>query len=149
MTHYRLPALAFASVTFFALSGAPALAEDNRQLATLPAAAQATLKQEMLDNLLAINDIIAMLGEGKVKEAGLLAEEKLGESAMGRNRALPIDARPGVHMPKAMHDLGILGHKAATTFAKAASTGDRDKALAALPGITGTCVACHYSYRTR
>ena len=138
--------VAFIAATFAAQA---ARADDNRQLATLPAPAAETLRQEMLDNLLAINDIVALLAEGKVKEAGLAAEEKLGVSAMGKNRALPVDARPGVHMPKAMHDIGIQGHKAASEFAKVAATGERDKALAALPAMTGTCVACHYSYRTR
>ena len=35
-----------------------ALAEDTRQRATLPAAAQESLRLEMLDNLLAINEVL-------------------------------------------------------------------------------------------
>ena len=31
----------------------------------------------------------------------------------------------------------------------AAATGDRDQAMAMLPGLTGTCVACHAAYRVR
>ena len=30
-----------------------------------------------------------------------------------------------------------------------ASTGERSRALALLPNLTGACVACHYSWRTR
>ena len=39
--------------------------------------------------------------------------------------------------------------QAASEFAAAAKTGDRDKALALLPNLTSACVACHFSYRTR
>jgi predicted site-specific integrase-resolvase len=52
----RLARLGFACVSGLLLSHA-ALAEDTRQLATLPPAAKESLRQEMLDNLLAINEI--------------------------------------------------------------------------------------------
>ena len=85
----------------------------------------------------------------KIWEAGELVEARLGMSAMGKHRDKPFDARPGPHMPPAMHGIGMDGHKAASEFATAAKTGDRDKALALLPNLTSGCVACHYSYRTR
>ena len=132
-----------------ALLAGQALAEDNRQLATLPPAAQEALREEMQGNLLAINEILTLMAAGKVKEAGQLAETSLGKSAMGKHRDKPFNARPGPHMPPAMHEIGIDGHTAASEFAKAASTGDREKALSLLPNLTGACVACHYSWRTR
>ncbi|MBK7023120.1 MAG: cytochrome C [Sulfuritalea sp.] len=132
-----------------ALLAGQALAEDNRQLATLPPAAQEALREEMQGNLLAINEILTLMAAGKVKEAGQLAETSLGKSAMGKHRDKPFNARPGPHMPPAMHEIGIDGHTAASEFAKAASTGDREKALSLLPNLTGGCVACHYSWRTR
>ncbi len=125
------------------------LAEDRRQLATLPPAAQESLRQEMLDNLLAVNEVLTLMAAGKTKEAGEAAEAKLGVSAMGKHRSKPFDARPGPHMPPAMHGIGIDGHKAASEFATVAKTGDRDKALVLLPTLTNACVACHFSYRTR
>ena len=134
--------------SLFFLSTA-AMAEDARQLATLPPAAQESLRQEMLDNLLAINEVLALMAEGKVKEAGVAAEAKLGMSAMGKHRSKPFDARPGPHMPPAMHGIGMDGHKAVSEFAAVAKTGDRDKALALLPNLTSACVGCHFSYRTR
>jgi hypothetical protein len=124
-------------------------AADNRQLAPLPAAAQEALRQEMLDNLLAINEVLTLMAAGKVGEAGTAAEAKLGVSAMGKHRDKPFDARPGPHMPPAMHGIGIDGHKAVSEFAAAAKSGDRDKALALLPNLTTACVGCHFSYRTR
>ena len=132
-----------------ALISTVAVAEDTRQLAPLPPAAQESLRQEMLDNLVAVNEVLSLMAEGKVKEAGAAAEAKLGLSAMGKHRDKPFDARPGPHMPPAMHGIGLDGHKAVSEFAAVAKTGDRDKALALLPNITSACVGCHFSYRTR
>ena len=126
-----------------------AVAEDARQLVKLPAPAQEALREEMQGNLVALNDVLSLIAAGKIKEAGEAAETKLGMSAMGKHRDKPFDARPGPHMPPAMHGIGIDGHKAASEFATAAKTGDRDKALALLPNLTAACVACHFSYRTR
>ena len=127
----------------------PALAEDTRQLAKMTPEARETLRQEMFDNLLALNNILTMLAANQVKEAGEVAEKELGRGAMGKNAHLPFEARPGPQMPRDMHQLAISGHFAASDFATAAASGDRDKALAALPAVTGTCIACHASYRTR
>lgn len=138
---------AFIFALFF-LSTA-ALAEDTRQLAKLPEPAQESLRQEMLDNLVAVNEVLSLMAAGKVKEAGEAAEAKLGMSAMGKHRNKPFDARPGPHMPPAMHGIGMDGHKAVSEFAAVAKTGDRDKALALLPNLTAACVGCHFSYRTR
>ena len=136
---------------FFALSlvSTAAVAEDTRQLAKLPAPAQEALREEMQGNLVALNEILSLIAAGKIKEAGEAAETKLGMSAMGKHRTKPLEARPGPHMPPAMHGIGMDGHKAASEFAAAAKTGDRDKALALLPNLMSACVACHYSYRTR
>ena len=128
--------------------GAPA-AEDMRQLAPMPAAARDSLRDEMLGNLRALNDILGLVAQGKMKEAGALAEESLGLSAMGKNRSLPLDARPGAHMPPAMHGLGVEGHRSASEFARIAATGDRDKTMAALPLLSSACVACHHAFRIR
>jgi len=136
----------FAMVAFVAT---PAFAQDTRQLADLKPPAQETLRQEMLGNLIAINTIISLLAANQVKEAGELAENELGRSAMGKHAHKPFDERPGPQMPREMHQLGISGHIAATDFAKAAASGNRDKALAELPAVIGTCVACHASYRIR
>lgn len=132
-----------------AMLPAVASAEDTRQLAVLPPAAQESLRQEMLGNLVALNEVLVLMAAGKVVEAGALAEAELGVSAMGKHRGKPLDARPGPHMPPAMHGLGMDGHSAASEFARVAATGDRDKAAILLPNLTGACVACHYSWRIR
>ena len=135
---------------FFVFTAAAAThAEDTRTLAHLPPAAQESLRQEMLENLAALNEVLTLVGSGKLREAGEVAEVKLGVSAMGKHRAKPMDARPGPHMPPAMHGIGMDGHKAVSEFAAAAKAGERDKAMALLPNLTGACVGCHYSYRIR
>jgi cytochrome c556 len=136
-------------LALFALPAAHVFSEDTRQLAKLTPEARETLRQEMFDNLLALNNILTMLAANQVKEAGEVAEKELGRGAMGKNRHLPFEARPGPQMPNDMHQLAISGHFAASEFATAAASGDQDKALAALPAVTGTCIACHASYRTR
>ena len=124
-------------------------AEDMRQLAQLPAPAQQSLREEMQDNLLALHEIMSLVGAGKYAEAGTVAETRLGWSARGVHAGKPPEARPGLHMPPAMHALGMEGHKAASAFAAAAKSGDREQTLAALPNLLNGCVACHAAYRTR
>ncbi|PKO33819.1 MAG: cytochrome C [Betaproteobacteria bacterium HGW-Betaproteobacteria-7] len=138
-------------VLFLVLALLPAIAvgEDTRQVASLPEAAQASLRQEMQASLVALNEVLTLMAAGKVVEAGALAEAQLGVSAMGKHRGKPFAARPGPHMPPAMHGIGMDGHQAASEFARVAATSDRDKALALLPNLTGGCVACHSSWRIR
>jgi hypothetical protein len=144
-----MTARALTALVVVSLLASPALAQDPRQLATLPPASVESLREEMRDNLVALNEILSLVVAGKVKEAGVVAEQKLGLSARGRHRDKPMDARPGRHMPAAMHDLGMKGHEAASAFAAVAATGDREKALAALPGLNASCVSCHLAFRVR
>lgn len=132
-----------------AVSPPAAAADDTRQLAPLPPPAEAALREEMRGNLVTLNEIVSLLAAGKVKEAGEIAERTLGMSAMGKHRDKPMNARPGPNMPPAMHALGMSGHQDASAFARAAASGDRDQALAALPGLLNACVACHLAYRIR
>jgi hypothetical protein len=136
-------------IGFSLLLSGGVMAEDQRQLATLPRPAQEVLRLEMLDNLVSLNEILTLVAAGKFKDAGEIAEQRLGLSAQGKHRGKPFDARPGPHMPPAMHALAMDGHRAASEFAQAAQTGDRERTLALLPKLTSACVACHFSYRTR
>lgn len=137
------------SSLLFAVALPVAATEDMRQLAQLPVPAQQSLRAEMLDNLLALHEIVSLVGAGKYAEAGTVAESRLGWSARGVHAGKPPEARPGLHMPPAMHALGMEGHKAASEFAAAAGTGDREQTLAALPKLLNGCVSCHAAYRTR
>ena len=136
-------------ISLLAFAGAANAAEDVRILATLPAPAVEVLRDEMRANMLTLNEILVLVAEGKVKEAGLKAEQELGVSSMGRHRNKPFDARPGPHMPPEMHALGMEGHKSASEFARIAASGEYNKTVAALPRLTSACVSCHAVYRIR
>jgi hypothetical protein len=102
----------------------------------------------MRANLLALNEILGLVATGQAQGGGAVAERELGVSAMGKHRSQPFDARPGPHMPPAMHAIGMDGHQAASEFARslpvATATDDRRAAVA-----DRACVACHYVYRLR
>lgn len=136
------------SILLFALA-LPAAAEDMRQLAKLPVPAQESMREEMQDNLLALHEILSLVGAGKYAEAGAVAESRLGWSARGRHAGKPPEARPGLHMPPDMHAIGMEGHKTASEFAAVARKGNREQTLAALPNLMTPCISCHAAYRTR
>lgn len=131
------------------LSGGVSAAGDTRQLVPMPAPAQAALREEMLDFMGALSEIVGLLGDNKLAEAAQAADAKLGLGAMGRHRGSPVEARPAAHMPDAMHQQGRNLHLLANDFAKAARSGDLAKAVAALQPVTATCVSCHLTYRVR
>ena len=90
-----------------------------------------------------------LVAANRIKEAGEVAEKSLGRSAMGKNARLPFAHRPGPQMPPTMHEIGRGGHFAASEFAAAAASGNRERALALLPNLTASCVGCHAAYRSR
>lgn len=125
----------------------PADTSDTRQLVTMPAQAQALMRQDMLDHLAVMTELIGYLAENKWAEAGNLIETRMGKSTMGKHRATGMG--PGRFMPAEMHSIGIGMHEAASEFAELAKKGDSKGAYLALQKVSGACVACHYSYRTR
>jgi hypothetical protein len=127
----------------------PEVPPDNRQLVKMPPLPAALMREDMLDHLLALNEILALMGENKLAEAGEAAEQRLGRSTMGRMMVKAKGMGPGRFMPPEMHAIGMSMHDAASEFAQLAKSGDRAKAQAALAGITGKCVACHAAFRIR
>ena len=127
----------------------PQVPEDARQLVTMPPLPQALLREEMLDNLGALHEIIGLVANDKLAEAGDVAEKRLGRSSMGKHAARARGMGPGRYMPAAMHNIGLSMHDAASEFAQTAKAGERTAALAKLQQVTGACVACHAAFRTR
>jgi hypothetical protein len=124
--------------------------EDQRQFVQMPPAAQAVLRAEMIDMQLALHEIVGLLAAGKAKEAAAVAEGRIGNGARGtRHVGQKPGQMPGRHMPETMRQLAWGMHAAGSEFAEIAQGGDAGKALAALPKITGSCVACHATFRTR
>jgi hypothetical protein len=134
----------------FAVAMPVGAAEDTRQFVQMPAPAQAVLRAEMVDMLVALHEIIDLLGNGKAKEAGEVAESRIGNGAKAtRHVGMTPAEMPGRHMTEAMRKLAWGMHDAGSEFATIAKTGDAAKALTALPKLTGQCVSCHTAYRTR
>jgi hypothetical protein len=121
--------------------------DDQRQFVEMPPEAQQLMRQEMLNFLNTLTQIIGFLATDQLNEAANIAETQMGNSAMGKHRGNAMG--PGKFMPPAMRKICWSMHQATSDFAKIAEKGDTQKALAALQKVTGTCMACHYSYRTR
>jgi len=121
--------------------------EDTRQFVSMPDQARELMRKDMLDHLSALNEIIGYLVSNDLDVAADVAETRMGRSSMGKHRGTGMG--PGRFMPLEMRNLGWGMHDAATEFSKIAKQGDLKSAYSALQKVTSSCVACHYSYRTR
>lgn len=137
------PAQAQAPVQATAVPGS----EDTRQLVAMPAQARSFMRQDMLQHLTSLNEILGLLAAGQLREAGELAETSMGKSAMGKHRGS--EMAPGRYMPLTMRNLAWGMHGAASDFARITQEGDQAAAYSALQKVTASCVACHNIYRTQ
>lgn len=120
---------------------------DHRQLVSMPNEARQLMRKDMLDHLSALNEIIGLLAENNLDAAADVAETRMGKSSMGKHRATGMG--PGRFMPLEMRNIGWGMHESATELSQMAKEGNLQGAYSALQKITGSCVACHYSYRTQ
>ena len=127
-------------------------ASDDRQLVELPAPMQAHMMSNMRDHLLALNEILALLAEGKVSEAGDVAENRIGMSSLETHGA----AHLAPFMPEAMQTFGAEMHKASSRFALVAQEAEiegtyeaQQKVFGALADVTQYCNDCYAAYRIR
>lgn len=120
---------------------------DLRQLVSMPKQARQLMRQDMLDHLSTLNEIVGYLADNNLDAAAEIAETRMGKSSMGKHRATGMG--PGRFMPLAMRNLGWGMHESASEFSRVAKEGDLKGAYGALQKVTSSCVACHYSYRTR
>ena len=120
---------------------------DQRQLVSMPDETRQLMRNHMLDHLSALNEIIGLLAENNLDAAADVAETRMGKSSMGKHRATGMG--PGRFMPREMRNIGWAMHESATELSWAAKEGNLKGAYNALQKVTGSCVACHYSYRTR
>jgi len=118
---------------------------DLRHLASMPDEARRLMREDMLDHLAALNEIIGYLAENNLAAAADVAETRMGKSSMGKHRGTGMG--PGRFMPLEMRELGWGMHESATEFSLVAKKGDLKSAYNALQKVTSSCVACHYSYR--
>ena len=120
---------------------------DPRQLISIPEESRELMRQDMLDHLSALNEIIGYLAANDLDAAADVAETRLGRSSMGKHSGTGMG--PGRFMPDEMRSLGWGMHDAASEFSQIAKQGDVKNTYSALQKVTSSCIACHYSYRTR
>jgi hypothetical protein len=120
---------------------------DARQLVSMPDKAREIMRKDMLDHLSALNEIIGNLTSNRFDAAADVAEIRMGRSSMEKHQGTGMG--PGRFMPLEMRNLGWAMHDAATEFSKIAKQGDLKSTYSALQKVTSSCVACHYTYRTR
>lgn len=122
--------------------------EDGRQLVAMPDAARTIMRTDMLDHLVALNEIAGHLAENNLAAASETAENRIGNSAIGKHAAMARGQGPGRYMPDTMRQLGWGMHSAASEFAQTVKQGDQTKTYAALQKVMSSCVACHMTFRT-
>lgn len=143
-THYSRYARILYPLMLALLISSPALrAEDARQLVPMPALMQAHMLDNMRDHLATLNQILALLADGRTDAAGQLAEHKLGMSSLQAHGA----SHMAKLMPAGMRAAGTAMHRAASRFALVVQEGDSSATLQALHQVTSSCVACHAAYR--
>ena len=123
--------------------------KDNRELVNMPSPARLALRAEMRDRMAALDSVLQLMNAGKTKQAGEIAQNRLGVAVRGNHRRLPSAAQPEPYMAAEMQSMAFEGYKAASDFATVALTGDQATATALLPQLTGSCAQCHKAYRIR
>lgn len=124
---------------------AQAPVDDMRLLVPMPPETRKILRDQMKQFLATLAQIQGLLAEEKLEEAAELAETNMGRTERGKHGG----KGPGRYMPIAMRSLAWGMHDSASEFAEIASKGDLTASYKALQTVQYSCVACHFSYRTR
>lgn len=135
--------LGMAFLALFLAFPVGAAEQGERRKVDLPAMLKQHMHSNMRDHLATINEIQALLGQGKLDQAGDVAEERLGMSSLAAHNA----AHMAPYMPPEMQATGTEMHHAASRFAMTAKEGDLPRAVEALSRVTAQCVACHGAFR--
>jgi hypothetical protein len=120
---------------------------DARQPLKMPAAAQNTLRMEMLERLQALQQIFQAIAMGKPQEAAPVAKAAIGMGVMMRHGQRAPEAIPRNYMSEAMMPLSRQSHMLGDQLAEALQSGERGRIDAKLAEVVGNCVACHNLFR--
>lgn len=138
-----------ALMTLAALLGV-AHAQDAREGVKLPPMMRAHMLGNMRDHLLALNQILGDVADGRFDDAGKIAESRLGMSSLTFHDA----EHMAPFMPKPMQDMGASMHRAASRLvvvlqdaSVTPSAESMQKVAGALHAVTTSCAACHAAYR--
>jgi hypothetical protein len=152
-TGSKLATITAASIFALGIALGPAGAQqDSREMVKLPEMMQQHMLANMRDHLVALEEILENLADGKTTKAAEIAEGRLGMSSLSLHGA----AHLGKFMPKEMGALGTQMHHAASRFVVAAQNAELEPGLKsqrtvyrALQKVMENCNACHRSYRIR
>jgi len=124
-----------------------AAAEDNRIALDLPPDVKAQFLEHMRTHMNALNDVIQLMADGKIREAGEVARK---EMAIGKGAGF------GRYMPPEFREMGFDYHRTADDFARATADVSAPpdaaawaKAANGLAQITARCNACHATFRVK
>ncbi len=124
-----------------------AAAEDSRMAIDLPPDVKVQFLEHMRTHMISLNDVIQLMANGKIREAGALARK---EMAIGAGKGF------GRFMPPEFREIGFEFHKAADDFARATAdlpeppdAAAWSKAMNGLAGITMRCNGCHAAFRVK
>ena len=125
----------------------PATAEDDRIAIDLPPDVKVQFLEHMRTHMNSLNDVIQLLAEGKLQEAGSLARK---EMAIGAGLGF------GRYMPPEFRELGFEYHRSADEFAtltagisETPDTAAWGRVMNGLGQITMRCNACHSMFRVK
>jgi len=124
---------------------AKAPVEDSRVYVPMPPAARKIMRDQMKQFLVTLSGVQGLLADGKLAQAGELAETTMGLTEQGKHRG----QGPGRYMPIPMRNLAWGMHEAASEFAETTKTGDVIASYRSLQKLQNSCVVCHFSYRNR
>jgi hypothetical protein len=130
-----------------AVGGAPAATlKDTRALIKLKPETIGLLRADMRGMLSAFGNVLALLGDGKKKEAAAVLETELGMSAM---KSHPGMMKANRELPEDVRRLGMTMHKGASTLARNIDSLPPAGIFLGMSEISSGCVSCHMAYRVR
>ncbi len=137
-----------AAALMIPVAAAPAAAEgDSRTAVDLPPEVKTEFLEHMRTQERALNDVVRLMAEGKIHEAGATARK---EMAIGQAHGF------GRYIPTEFREMGFEYHKAADDFARIAADAPEppdgtnwSKLLGGLAKVMVRCNACHAVFRVK
>ena len=119
-------------------------AVDERTELKLPAPLKVKQKAMMRKHLGTVGELTGLVAEGKLKEAGKMARERLGWTPVEAEQCSKVSKMSG---EEDFMTFGMALHQQADAFADAAEKGDSSAALSELSLLIVKCNACHERFR--
>jgi len=113
---------------------------DPRTSLNLPAPMRRNQLAMMREHLQAVNDIVALIAEGKFDAASDIAHSKLGLTPEMRKMC-------NMFANDDFRQIGLAFHQSADELGDVLKTGNMKRSLSALHNTMNSCVQCHATFR--